>query len=252
MQRLSTRNNKGRTNIGSRICQSTNSVLDEFAIVPVAIGGAGLHAHDSNEWGGLTTPVFSTYTVLSTDTISTIATGLAALINSNTTLQAIGVTAQAAANGVNVKYNPTNYPSASAASVSGATESISMAMNSNVNQQAVIGGTKTTGDVLTIGVNDSGLTGGSASVTYTVASSDTLAAITSGLAAAVNASTSLQAIGVSASASSTILTLNSNSPNVTTYVMERILLQPKQYFSDSIPMELRRLQLEAPKQPEMF
>ena len=145
------------------------------------------------------------------------ATGLAALMNSNTTLQSLGVTAQASANVVNVKFNPTNYPSASAVSVGGATETLSLAMSKNVNQQALISGTKTTGDVLTLGVNDVGLSGGASTVSYTVLSSDTLATITTGLAAAVNASSTLQAIGVSASASSTTLTLKSNSPNVTRY-----------------------------------
>jgi hypothetical protein len=188
--------------------------------VSATIGGtltAGNTPTIQTSGGGLASPISSTYTVLSTDTTSTIATGLASLMNSNATLQSLGVTAQASSNVVNVKFNPTNYPSASAASVGGATETLSLAMSKNVNQQALIGGTKTTGDVLTIGVNDVGLAGGASTVSYTVLSSDTLTTITSGLAAAVNASASLQAIGVSAAASSTILTLKSNSPNVTSY-----------------------------------
>ena len=85
-------------------------------------------------------------------------------------------------------------------------------MNSNINQNIALGGTTTTGDAITIAVNDFGLTGGSSTVSYSVLSSDTLTTIASGLAAAINASTGLQSIGVTAVSSSTRLTLKSNSP----------------------------------------
>jgi RHS repeat-associated protein len=188
--------------------------------VAATIGGtitAGDTVTLQTSGAGLSAPVSSTYSVLSGDATSSIAAGLATAVNSNTSLQAIGVTAQNSANVVNVKYNPTNYPLASASVTSGAAESVSLAMNSNINQMAAIGGTTTTGDVLSLTVNDLDLSGGSSSVSYTVLSGDTLASITSGLAAAVNASSSLQSVGVSASASSSIMTLNSNSTNVTTY-----------------------------------
>ncbi len=96
--------------------------------------------------------------------------------------------------------------------------------NSNVTKMtytgtssATIGGTKTTGNVLTITVHDSGLSGGVKAINYTVLAGDTLTTIASGLAAAITADSSLAAIGVSASSASTVITLKSNSVNVTTY-----------------------------------
>ncbi|MEL4474459.1 hypothetical protein, partial [Shewanella algae] len=65
---------------------------------------------------------------------------------------------------------------------------------------ATIGGTKTTGNVLTITVHDAGLSGGLKAINYTVLSGDTLSTIATNLAAAITADTSLQAIGVSATA----------------------------------------------------
>ena len=82
---------------------------------------------------------------------------------------------------------------------------------------ATVGGSKTTGNVLTLTVHDTGLGGGQESDSYTVLSGDTLSSIAAGLVAAINADTSLQAIGVSASASGTSITLTSTSVNVTTY-----------------------------------
>ena len=82
-----------------------------------------------------------------------------------------------------------------------------------------VGGTETTGDVLTLKVSDSGLSGGSESVSYTVLSTDTLATITQGLATAVNSDTHLQTLGVIANAhgTNTFINIRSVSPNITTY-----------------------------------
>ena len=82
---------------------------------------------------------------------------------------------------------------------------------------ATIGGSKTTGNTLTITVHDAGLSGGQKSKTYTVLSGDTLATIAAGLAALINGDSALQTIGVSASSASTLITLTSTSVNVTTY-----------------------------------
>ncbi|HEY9714372.1 MAG TPA: hypothetical protein V6C72_12955, partial [Chroococcales cyanobacterium] len=82
---------------------------------------------------------------------------------------------------------------------------------------ATISGTATSGNTLTLTVHDSGLSGGQKSVSYVVMSGDSLSDIATGLAAAVNADTDLQSIGVSASSAAAVVTLNSISINVTSY-----------------------------------
>ena len=82
---------------------------------------------------------------------------------------------------------------------------------------ATIGGSKTTGDVVTITVHDSGLSGGQKAKSYTVLSGDTLSSIAAALTSAINADTDLQGIGVSATSSGTAITMLSTSTNVTSY-----------------------------------
>jgi len=92
-----------------------------------------------------------------------------------------------------------------------------MGFNQNGTQTIVIGGTKTTGDVLTITSLDAGLSGGKEATPYTVQSTDTLTSIATGLAAAINADTHLSGISVSATSSSTVVFVKSASTNLTTY-----------------------------------
>ena len=82
---------------------------------------------------------------------------------------------------------------------------------------ATIGGTKTTGNILTITAHNALLSGGQEAVSYTVLSTDTLTTIAAGLAAAINADTHLSAIGVSATSASTVITMTSTATDVTTY-----------------------------------
>jgi hypothetical protein len=67
-----------------------------------------------------------------------------------------------------------------------------------------LGGTATTGDVVTLTVLNQSLVGGSAKVTFTVATA-TLTAIATGIAAAINASAALTAIGMSANGSNGVV-----------------------------------------------
>lgn len=85
----------------------------------------------------------------------------------------------------------------------------------------MVGGTKTTGDILTITVVDPALSGSSTAVIYTVQSGDTLTTIASGIANAINGTSALQAAGVSASSSGTKVTLASNSTNTTEFAQSR-------------------------------
>lgn len=158
-----------------------------------------------------------TYAVLAGDTLTSIATGLKAAINADSNLQAIGVTATSASTNITIQSNSLNLTSYRKSTNAGATETISLFNQINGTQTAVIGGTKTTGNTLTITVYDAGLTGGTESVTYTVLSTDTLTSIASGLASAINADVNLQAINVSATSVSTVVNIKSASVNATTY-----------------------------------
>ena len=82
---------------------------------------------------------------------------------------------------------------------------------------ATIGGPITASDVLTITVLDASLPGGQVPISYTVQSSDTLNSVATNLASNINSNTSLQAIGVSATANSAVITIKSTSPNGTSY-----------------------------------
>lgn len=143
------------------------------------------------------------YTTMSGDTASSIATALKSAINADTNLQNINVSATSSSAVVSIAQAATTYTE----SVSGgATETITLGGNVLGNSSAVIGGTKTTGDTLTITAHNAQLSGGSEAVTYTVLSGDSLPTIAAGVAAAINADTHLQTLGVSAS--------NSNAANV--------------------------------------
>ena len=158
-----------------------------------------------------------TYTVLSGDTLTSIATGLKTAINASTALTTLGVSATSAGQVVTIKSTSANATTYTQSTSTGATETLALSINKNSAQTAAITGSKTTSDVLTLTVYDAALSGGKAAITYTVASGDTLTSIATGLAAAVTASTALQAIGVSATASGVVLSLQSNSTNQTTY-----------------------------------
>jgi RHS repeat-associated protein len=171
-------------------------------------------AYDSGLTGGTET---ASYTVQSGDNLSAIAAGLAASINANTDLQSIGVSASSSGQVLTVSSNSINETTYRGTTSSTATEIVSIDLPPNGTQTAVIGGTKTTGDVLTLTVYDAGLSGGSEAVAYTVLSGDTLTSIATNLTAAVNANTNLQAVNVSATSSGTVVFVKSNSLNATTY-----------------------------------
>ncbi|RTL42340.1 MAG: LysM peptidoglycan-binding domain-containing protein [Candidatus Melainabacteria bacterium] len=177
-----------------------------------------------------------TYTTLAGDTLATIATGVKNAINASAALTTLGVTATSAAAVVSVTSNSTNVTSYTSSVSGAATEQISLLVNPNQNQLATIGGTKTTGDVITLTAFDAGLPSGKQAVSYTTLAGDTLTTIATGVAAAVNGNTNLQNSGISASASGVVVTLQSKSPNQTTYrqsfnstATESMLIAPAKY-----------------------
>lgn len=176
-----------------------------------------IKVYDAGLSGGSET---ANYTVLSTDTLATIATGLKNAINSDANLSAVGVTATSASNTVSISSASQNLTTYAQSVNSGATETVSLAMNMNYPQVVAIGGSKTTGDTVTITTYDPALSGGSESDTYTVQSADTLTSIATGLKNAINADAGLQAIGVSATSSGTVVTISSNSNNITHFTQQ--------------------------------
>ncbi|MFN8654757.1 MAG: RHS repeat-associated core domain-containing protein [Candidatus Obscuribacterales bacterium] len=166
--------------------------------------------------GGQTTV---NYTVPTGASLNTIASGLAGAINAGSGLAALGITATSKQRVITVKTlspNVTNFTGS--VSGAGATVTMSLGVSLNGSVTALISGTATANDVLTISVFDAGLSGGQRDISYTVLPSDTLATITSALAAAINADSQLRLIGIKASASSTKLTVTSVSTNDTTYL----------------------------------
>lgn len=158
-----------------------------------------------------------TYSVQSGDNLASIATGVAGAINGNGNLQAIGVSASASGKVVTIQSKSVNLTTFRATTSSSATETITMGVPVDAWTVAVIGGSKTTSDVVTITTFDPGLSGGQKAKNYTVLGGDTLTSIATNLAAAINADTDLQGIGVSATAHSTVVSLKSTSPNLTTF-----------------------------------
>ena len=174
-----------------------------------------------------------TYTVLAGDTLATITSGIATALNADVNLQGIGVTASAIGQRLIISSNSTNLTTYQATTSATATEVVSLGLPPNGVQTAVIGGTKTTGDVLTITTFDPALAGGSKAVNYTVLLGDTLTTIATNIATAMNADTALQAIAVTATSSGPVLTIKSASANATTFTKstnigatESILLAP--------------------------
>ena len=92
-----------------------------------------------------------------------------------------------------------NEPSYSASLSTGATESVTFGYNNLGNTQLTVSGKVTSGDVITVTVTDAYLSNGQASVSYTVQANDTLTSIATGIASAINASSALSTIGISAS-----------------------------------------------------
>ena len=157
------------------------------------------------------------YTVISTDTLTTIATAFKNAINADTNLQSIGLSATSSGTVVAITSNSTNITTYRASASTGATENITLLLPMNGTQTVAVGGTKRTSDVLTITVFDAGLTGAQQSISYTVASGDTLTTIATGIANAVNANSNLSGIGVTATSSSTVVNIKSTSQSATTY-----------------------------------
>ena len=208
-----------------------------------------IYVHDSRL---STNPTQVSYTVISGDTTTTIATKLATAINGNAALAAIGVTATSSTNTLRIQtysYNNTTFTE----SVSGSetitltafqgtpiyiannsnwtsvvkpalttagytsTELAAIAKSVSNYATATITGSVAIGDVLKITVTDSALTTNPTTVSYTTISGDTTTSIATKLATAINANSVLSAAGITATSSTNVLTLLSLTGNATFY-----------------------------------
>lgn len=174
----------------------------------------GVSVFDDNLSGGSESV---SYTVSSSDTLTSIASSIASAINSDTALQSVGVTANNSGTIIRLKSVSTGVTTYRVSRPNTATETLVQGLPANGTQTAVIGGVKSIGDQLTILVYDAGLSGGSIAKTYTVLSSDSLNSIAAGLAALINADSTLTGLGISASSSSNVINISSTSINLTTY-----------------------------------
>jgi RHS repeat-associated protein len=156
------------------------------------------------------------YTVQSGDTLASIAEQLSYAIYSDSNLSSLGVNSYYVESSGQLLSESPNVSTYTQSVSANATEGIVFSLNTNQIHTGNIGGTPMVGDVLTLTVYDSALSGGSEAVTYTVGSGDDASAVASGLAAAVEADSSLSPI-MSASSNGALLSLESFSLNVTSY-----------------------------------
>ena len=209
--------------------QSTNSGASETIYLAlnmngpqtVLVGGSatsgnviGITVNDSTLSGGAE---LVTHTVGSGETPTSIASALSSAINSDSNLQAIGVSASSSGALITVKSLSTGVTSYVASRPSTATETLLVSLNPNGVETAAVGGSATAGDTVSITVYDAGLSGGSKTETYTVLSGDSPQSIASGLASVINGDSSLSSIGISATAVSAVINITSASINSTTY-----------------------------------
>ena len=148
--------------------------------------------------GGQETAV---YTVMSGDSLTSVATGLKSAINSDTNLQALGIGATSSSAVVSI-LSDTYFTTSTSG---GATETMTLGTNNRGNVSITVGGSPTTGDTLTVEAHNQTLSGGTQSVTYTVLSTDNLLSISNGIAAAINANSNLQDLGVTVPTNSAAL-----------------------------------------------
>ena len=195
--------------------------VNQNSVRTVLIGGTltvsdqlKINVYDAGLSGGVET---ASYTTMSGDSTTAMATGLKNAINGDSNLQALGVSATSSGRVITITSNSPNLTTYRNASASTVTETMNFGLPANGIQTAPIGGSKTTGDVLTITVFDAGLSGGSKSDSYTVLSGDKLTSIAAGLASAVNGDSALTSIGVSVASVSTLVNITSASVHATGY-----------------------------------
>lgn len=145
------------------------------------------------------------YTVQSGDTtIALLAQHIAAAINADPNLQQPQITATYTSTTVQIVWPQ----------IIG---SVSLLTSVNGSTTVTIGGTVTTSDIVRIVINDPALTmGGTQTIAYTTVGGDTTTTIATALKNAINANSALNNAGITATSSSAVITVVSNSKSQTT------------------------------------
>lgn len=165
-------------------------------------------------------PITIAYSVVSNDTLSSIASQLASQVRANNALVTAGISASASGAVVTLfapsSLNPNAVWSAGTAASTGsgtATETVTLSATLTFTflSYATVGGNITVGDTVTLTMTSSAIAGSPVNVAYAVSAGDTIASIAANLAAAINSNSILSAAGIRASSSSGMVTLSAPS-----------------------------------------
>ena len=204
--------------IGKPIRISTN--LSYFAFPLATTLGGTVTPGDTVTMTVFYGPPPSSYnhTVITGDTLSSIAASLSAAMNADINLAGTGFASTTVGPVIYTSFGNWPINSAVGGSVSsGATETV--ATNAQQQQGSIINisGTVHVGDVEQLVINDENLSGGSASESYTVMTGDTLASIAAAYAALINADPKLVPGQYHAIASGPNITITNYSPDPVYY-----------------------------------
>lgn len=148
-------------------------------------------------------PVTVTYTVHTADNLSTIAAGLAALVNASATLSTAGI--RASSSGATAYlFSPTSTSNVWTRT-NGGTETITL--TTDAAETLTVTGTPNVGSAISVTFTSSGITGSPLTISYTALSTDTLTSCATALAAAINGNINLTGVGVIAFSSGAVVTV---------------------------------------------
>lgn len=194
--------------------QGQSAVPSVIAYAGTPNPGAGASASVTITSASLTnSPKTYSYLAVSGDTTTTVANSLCRQINVDPDEVVAHISCGVSANVLSVHW-PTNITvTTSFASTGGIT-------SSGGGKVATIAGAPVPGDTVSLIFTDGGLTGSPIEITYTVVANDTTTSIATGLAAAVNANTTLSGFGISATSSANQVTLT--APSTTEVTRENV------------------------------
>ncbi|HEY9714299.1 MAG TPA: RHS repeat-associated core domain-containing protein, partial [Chroococcales cyanobacterium] len=174
-----------------------------------------LTVHDPGLTGGSKS---LSYTIQTGDDAPYINWNFMNAINGDTDLSGLGISATLYQNTLVIFSYSDNTTTYTQSASTGATERLEFDLNANPIMNALVGGSVTPGDELTITAYDPSLSGGSASVTYEVQSGDDLQSIAQGIATAIQNDSVLPFLLFAyAFSGDTRVNLEAVSPTLTTY-----------------------------------
>lgn len=149
----------------------------------------------------------------SSDTTTTLAAKLAAALSLNATAMAWQIVGTSLANVLTVHELG---PVGNLTQVSFASTHTKAVLSNQVSSTAIVGGSATESDAVTLVFTNANFSGGYEDVTYTVLAEDTLADVAAGLNTAINADAVLKAANITSTVTSETLTISQAGPNFAT------------------------------------